>query len=220
MENETVEEITGETYGPLKALCEQAATDTMNGRALNVRSGLIVGPHDPSDRFTYWPARAAKGGEILAPGKPDAPVQFADARDIAEWTMRAVAASLTGPYNVCGPDYPLTLGGFFDTCCLVSGSESTLTWVSDEFLAENEVTAYTEMPLWLPAEFAGLSMVNCDKAFDAGLTFRPLDKTVADTLAWQAIRPPDYQWRGGLTPQREAELLEAWHERETVRDKG
>ena len=214
LEDETTEEITGETYGPLKVLCEQAATEAMDGRALIVRSGLIVGPHDPTDRFTYWPYRVARGGEVLAPGQPDDPVQIIDVRDIAEWTLRATEARLAGPYNVTGPDYRLTLGDVLRTCRQVSASDADFTWVSDAFLLEHEVAAYTEMPLWVPAEYAGFDRFDVSKALRNGLAFRPLEQTVRDTLEWQATRPAGHEWRGGLTPEREAELLRIWHERQ------
>ncbi len=214
LEDETVEEINGETYGPLKVLCEKAAAEAMNGRVLHVRSGLIVGPHDISDRFTYWPYRVAKGGDVLAPGRPDAPVQFVDVRDIAEWTVRAAEQRLTGPYNVTGPKTTLTMQAVLESCREVSGSDAQFTWVSDEFLQEHEVGAYVEMPLWVPSEgYAGFNTVNCEKAIAAGLTFRPLAETVQDTLAWLNTRSPNYEWRGGLQPEREAELLRLWRDK-------
>ena len=214
IEDETIEEINGETYGPLKVLCEKAADEAMGGRVLHVRSGLIVGPHDVSDRFTYWPYRVAKGGDVLAPGDPEAPVQFIDVRDIAEWTIRATEQRLTGPYNVTGPDYKLSMKAVLDACSDVSKSDAKFTWVSDEFLQENEVGAYVELPLWVPSEgFAGFSTVNCQKAFNAGLTFRPLKQSTVDTLEWLNTRPADYEWRGGLKPEREAELLKLWREK-------
>ena len=211
IEDETVEEITNETYGPLKVLCERAVSEVMGEeRALHIRAGLIVGPYDLSDRFTYWPYRLAKGGDVLAPGSPDAPVQIIDVRDLAEWIIRAVEAGLSGPYNVTGPEYRLTMGQVLNTCRTVSGSDATLIWVSDEFLQENEVGTYVEMPLWIPAgaEYAGFDTVNCQKAIRDGLVFRPLADTVRDTLAWLQTRPSDHQWRGGLKPEREAELLQ------------
>jgi 2'-hydroxyisoflavone reductase len=212
--DETVEAVTGDTYGPLKVLCEKAATAAMNGRALLVRAGLIVGPHDPTDRFSYWPYRVAQGGEALAPGQPDAPVQLIDVRDLAEWTIRATEARLSGPYNVTGPDDILTMGQTLETCRYVAGSDTTFTWVSDSFLLAHEVAPYTEMPLWVPESYAGFNTVDCRKAIAARLTFRPLGDTVRDTLAWLRTRPRDWQWRGGLSPEREAELLRAWHTRE------
>lgn len=211
---ETVEEITGETYGPLKVLCEQAADAAMGGRALHVRSGLIVGPHDPTDRFTYWPYRAAKGGDILAPGDPDQPVQFIDVRDIAAWTICATEQRLTGPYNVTGPQQRLTMREVLTDCQQVSQSDAAFTWVSEAFLLKHEVAAYSEMPLWVPADHAGFGTVNCAKANGTGLKVRPLPDTIRDTLAWLNTRPADYEWRGGLTPEREAALLQQWREHE------
>lgn len=211
MEDESVEEINGETYGPLKVLCEQAATKVMHGRALHVRAGLIVGPYDLSDRFSYWPYRVAQGGEVLAPGDPHSPVQFIDVRDIAVWTVQATEKRLTGPYNVTGPTTPVTMGQVLQTCQTVSGSDVTFTWVSDDFLVANDVGAYTEIPLWVPAEMAGYGTVNCQKAMAAGLVTRPLADTVRDTLNWLNGRAADVQWRNGLKPEREAALLELWH---------
>jgi 2'-hydroxyisoflavone reductase len=187
----------------------------MDGRALHVRAGLIVGPHDPTDRFTYWPYRVAKGGEIVAPGEPDYPVQFVAVRDIAAWTVRATEAKLTGPYNVTGPDYQLTMQHLLRACRQVSGSEAVFTWINDAFLLERQVTPFTEMPLWLPNEYIGLSLVNCNRAIAAGLAFRPLAETIHDTLAWQATWPAERQWRNGLSRDRETELLQAWHKRGT-----
>lgn len=209
--DETTEQITGESYGPLKVLCEKAATEEMNGRSLHVRAGLIVGPHDLSDRFTYWPCRIARGGQVLAPGQPENPTQFVDVRDIAKWTVKATEARLTGPYNVTGPDYTLTMGQLFDKCREISDSDATFTWVSDEFLVVHEVAAYTELPLWIPGQEAiGFNTVNCQKAIGAGLTFRPLSETVHDTLAWANGRSADYQWRNGLKAEREVALLQEW----------
>ncbi len=211
--DETVEEITGETYGPLKVLCERAASVAMDGRALLVRSGLIVGPHDPTDRFTYWPARVARGGEVLAPESPDYGVQFIDVRDLARWTLAATVARLTGPYNVTGPRQPLPLGRLLDAARASSGSDARYTWVDEAFLTAQGVEPFTEMPLWVPAEYEGFNLFNIDKALAAGLTHRPVEETVADTLAWVATRPADYTWRGGVSAEREAELLRIWKEK-------
>ena len=208
--DETEEEITGDTYGPLKVLCEQAVDMAMGMRSLHVRSGLIVGPHDPTDRFTYWPVRVARGGEMLAPGNPDQAVQFIDVRDIAEWTIRAAEQRLTGPYNVTGPDHRLTMQMLLETCQQVSQSNASCIWVDEKVLLENEVAPFSEMPLWVPAEMAGLGTVDCGKAFAKGLRIRPSTTTIHDTLTWHTTRPADHQWRAGLTPEREAELLSAW----------
>ncbi len=208
--DESVEEITGETYGPLKALCEQAATEAMDGRTLNARPGLIVGPYDMSDRFTYWPARVARGGEVLAPSGPDYGVQFIDVRDLAHWLLVAAELRLTGPYNLTGPRRPLPLGELLETCRDVAESDARFTWVDEAFLTTSEVTPYMELPLWVPSEYEGFNTFNIDKALAAGLVFRPVEDTVRDTLAWANNRPADYAWRAGLPAEREAELLAAW----------
>ena len=208
--DESVEEITGETYGPLKALCEQAATEGMGGRALHVRAGLIVGPYDQSDRFTYWPVHVARGGRVLAPGTPDYGVQFVDVRDLAQWTLQATTRRLTGPYNVAGPRVPLPLGDLLNTCRQVSGSDATFTWVGEDFLVAQQVEPYTEIPLWVPAEYGGFNAFSIDKTLSAGLAFRPAAETVRDTLAWATSRPADYVWRNGLSAEREQALLEEW----------
>jgi 2'-hydroxyisoflavone reductase len=214
LEDTTVEEVSNETYGPLKALCEQAAEAAMPGHVLVVRPGLIIGPNDPSDRFTYWPHRIAQGGEVLAPEQRDQPVQFIDVRDLAQWIVRMVEYKQTGKYNATGPNYLLTMEQVLKVCKDVIQSNAHFTWVSEQFLLDNEVGAYVELPLWIPStepETAGHNSVNCSKAISAGLTFRPLADTVRDTLAWNATRPPDVVRHGGLKPEREAQLLQAWH---------
>jgi 2'-hydroxyisoflavone reductase len=208
--DETVEEITGETYGPLKALCEQAVEQELPERALIIRPGLIVGPYDPTDRFTYWPVRVARGGLVLAPEKPEAPIQIIDARDLADFTIKLIEQKATGIFNATGPDYGLTLSSLLETCRRVSNSDAAFEWVSLEFLAENKIQPWSDMPVWIPdtPEDAGFSRVNISKAIAAGLTFRPLAKTVRDTLDWALTRPADHQWRAGLSPERESKLLE------------
>jgi 2'-hydroxyisoflavone reductase len=213
MPDETVEEISGETYGPLKALCEQAAEAAMPGRVLNVRAGLIVGPHDLSDRFTYWPHRVAQGGEVLAPDSPDSPVQFIDVRDLARWILHMVAQQKSGTYNVTGRPEQLSLGDVLTTSRDVSGSDATFTWVEESFLSENEVTPWMNLPLWVGSEAPGFNLVSCDKAFAEGLVIRPLAETIRDTLTWKATRPDDHEWRAGISRDREAELLQKWHNR-------
>jgi 2'-hydroxyisoflavone reductase len=210
LEDETVEQVTGDSYGPLKVLCEKAATEGMRGRALHVRAGLIVGPYDRSDRFTYWPVRVARGGDILAPGHPQDPTQFIDVRDLGLWTVRATEDRLTGPYNATGPDYPLTMGQLLETCQRVINPNAAFTWVDDAFLEKHEVGAFVEMPMWIPQkDNAGFSTINCQKALAAGMTFRPLEDTIRDTLAWANTRV-DYDWPRTIKPEREAELLAAW----------
>lgn len=209
LEDETVEEIDGGSYGPLKVLCENVVTEAMNGRALHVRSGLLVGPHDPTDRFTYWPQRVARGGTVLAPGTPDAPVQFIDVRDLAAWTLKATEAQLRGAYNITGPAFKLSMHAVLETAKAAMQSDAEFIWVDDDFLLANEVGAYTEMPLWVPSDYAGFGTVNINKGLAAGLRFRPLADTIRDTFAWSQTRPAAYKWRGGLTAERETELLNA-----------
>jgi len=206
----TTEEVTGESYGPLKALCEQAAEAAMPGRVLTIRPGLIVGPNDPTDRFTYWPVRVGRGGEVLAPGEPSQQVQFIDVRDLAAWTMQMVEGNATGIYNATGPDYTLTMQRLLEECNTVANNNANFTWVNESFLQEQSVGAFVEMPLWVPAEMAGLEQVNCQKAITAGLIFRPLDTTIRDTLAWHATRDEAHPWRAGITPERGIQLLQTW----------
>lgn len=209
LEDETVEEITGETYGPLKALCEQIVQDIYGERALIVRPGLVVGPHDPTDRFTYWPVRVARGGEVLAPQKPEAPIQFIDARDLAKFTIKLIEENASGVYNATGPDYMLTIGRLLEVSKQVSGSSANFKWASLEFLNQNKVESWSDMPVWIPdeAETAGFARVDVSKAIRAGLKFRLLEETVRDTLEWAKTRPADHEWRAGLTAERETQLL-------------
>jgi 2'-hydroxyisoflavone reductase len=217
IEDESVEEITGETYGPLKALCEQDAEATMPGHVLTIRPGLIVGPHDPTDRFTYWPVRVARGGEVLVPHKPDMKFQVIDARDLGEWNVRMVEQGKTGVYNATGPEKPLEMGALMETCRQVSNGDAHFTWVEEKFLLRHEVMPWMELPLWIPeegmdGEGPGTLQVNIARALEDGLTFRSLADTVADTLAWNATRPADHQWRAGMKAEHETELLRLWKE--------
>jgi 2'-hydroxyisoflavone reductase len=212
--DESIEQITGETYGPLKALCEQAAERAMPGRVLTIRPGLIVGPHDPTDRFTYWPVRVARGGEVLAPNRPGYLIQVIDARDLAEWTVRMVEAKHTGIFNATGPDYPLAMERLLRESKRVSGSDARFTWVSEEVLQAQGATPWTEVTLWMPEQGnEGLSTIDVRKAIAVGLSFRPLSDTIRDTLAWDAARPPETVRRNGITPEREQAWLRAWHDR-------
>ena len=215
LEDETIEEITGESYGPLKALCEQVIEEVFAGRSLNIRPGLIVGPYDISDRFTYWPVRVAKGGEVLAPGSAERLIQVIDVRDLAEWNIRLIEQNVSGTFNATGPDMPLSMGTFLDSCKNTAGSKTKFTWVSEKFLLENEVGPWIEMPVWMPSdspEGIGLFAADISKALASGLTFRPIDETVKATLDWAKTRPADYEWRAGMKAQREEELLKLWHQ--------
>jgi 2'-hydroxyisoflavone reductase len=185
-------------YGPLKALSEAEVERVFGERALIVRPGLIVGPHDPTGRFTYWAHRLARGGEILAPGPPERRAQFVDVRDLADWILDGVEQGLSGTFNATneGVAWGKLLGG------------AEVTWVSDEFLQQHEVGPWMELPLWLPdPKWAGMHDADVGRALAAGLRFRPLGETIAgaaDAPAQEGV---------GLTLQREAELLTAWHER-------
>jgi len=215
---DAITEITGENYGPLKALCEAAAEEEMPGRTVSVRAGLIVGPWDPTDRFTYWPHRARLGGEILAPGAPDAPVQFIDVRDLAAWIILMAENRHTGVYNATGPGHTLTMGHLLDECVAAADNGAHLSWVDEPFLMEHEVGPWMEMPLWIPAtpEHAGFNHVDCARAIENGLTYRPVRETVRDTMAWDATLPAGRELRAGMKPEREEELLKLWHQREDV----
>jgi 2'-hydroxyisoflavone reductase len=182
-------------YGALKALCEQAVQDVFGERSLIVRPGLIVGPHDPTGRFTYWAHRLERGGEILAPGPPDRRAQFIDVRDLADWMLDCLERGVTGVFNATNEG--VAWGE------LLAGADAT--WVSDEHLVAHEVGEWMELPLWLadPA-WAGMHQTNVSRAVDAGLTFRPVAETVAGAAGAQAVDGV------GLTPEREAELLRAW----------
>jgi 2'-hydroxyisoflavone reductase len=206
-----VEDVTRDTYGPLKALCERAAEAAMPGRVLNVRAGLLVGPYDPTDRFTYWAARMARGGDLLAPPTPEAQVQFIDARDVAAWVMRMAAHRTAGVYNVTGPATRLTFAQFLEASQIATGSNATWHWSSADFLASRAVRPWIDLPLWVRDEIRGLLQVDITKAVQTGLTFRALTETITDTLAWAGARPDTYVWQAGLTPQRETELLTLMH---------
>ena len=199
------------TYGPLKALSEKEAEKWFPGKTLIIRPGLIVGPGDETDRFTYWPVRINRGGEVLAPGNSNDPVQFVDARDLAEWTIRMVENRETGIYNATGPAKPLGIGKMLDEIKDALNSNAKFTWVPADFLKQQSVEAWSNMPVWAGDEL-GLARTNINRALAKGLTFRPLAETARDTLAWFKSLPQDRQskLRAGLAPEREAEVLAAW----------
>jgi len=202
-------------YGPLKALSEKEAEKWFPGKALIIRPGLIVGPGDPSDRFTYWPVRIEKGGEVLGPGTPNDPVQFIDARDLAEWVIRMAEQGTVGTFNATGPNYKLTMGKMFDEIKAASKSNATFTWADADFLREQKVRAWSDMPTWVPPRGGtlGFSQVNNQKAIGKGLTFRSVNDTTKATLEWFHKQPPERQakLKAGLTPERETAVLAAWH---------
>ncbi len=214
-----VEEITGETYGGLKGLCEERVREAFGNRTLIVRPGLIVGPHDTTDRFPYWPRRLARGGEVLAPGSPDAPTQYIDARDLAAWMLTLLERGVTGTFHATGPAEPITLGETLERIARAVGGSARLVWVSEEFLKSQNVQPWFEMPLWLHTADQALDTLNLARALAQGLRLRPLEETACDTLAWERgltsdTRPPS----PALKPEREAELLAVW--RTTSREAG
>ena len=216
--DESIEEITGESYGPLKVLCEQAAEEAMPGRVLTIRPGLIVGRFDPTDRFTYWPVRVACGGEVLCPDNPDYKCQVIDVRDLAEWNIRMIEAGKTGIYNCTGPNTPFGLGELLEVSKQVSGSDATFTWVPEAFLLEKQVAPWMELPMWIPSSLEelgqGLMQVSVEKAVADGLTFRSLADTVSDTLEFVKHLPAGHEWRAGMNPEKENEILTAWKEKQ------
>lgn len=210
----TVEQITGETYGGLKALAEKEAEKAFPGRTTIVRPGLIVGAGDNSDRFTYWPVRIARGGEVLAPGNPTDPVQFIDARDLAEWTIRLAEQRTFGTFNAVGPAHRLSMAEMLYGIKAVTTAGAQFTWVPASFLEAQKVAPWGDMPVWVPpqGEYAGFGAIGISRALAAGLTFRPLADTAQATLAFHESRPAERQakLRAGITPEREAEVLAAW----------
>lgn len=210
----TVEQVTGETYGGLKALAEKEAEKAFPGRTTIIRPGLIVGEGDNSDRFTYWPVRIARGGEVLAPGNPTDPVQFIDARDLAEWIIRMVEQKAYGTYNATGPAHPLTMAEMLYGIKGVTTAGAQFTWVPATFLEAQKVNPWSDMPVWIPpiGEMTGFATVSIKRALDKGLTFRSLADTTQATLAFHESRPAERKakLRSGLTPEREAEVLAAW----------
>jgi len=214
----TNKDITGENYGPLKARCEAEARKAFtDARTCVVRPGLIVGPGDYSDRFTYWPVRIFKGGEVMAPGNPTDPVQFIDCRDLGEWYIRLVENKTLGTFNGVGPRSPMSVAGMLYGIRATVDNEISFTWVDADFLEEHEVQPWMHMTVWVPpiGEYAGFSTSNIDRAIEAGLTFRPLaDTTVATVDYWNSL-PEERRAtpKAGCPPELEQKVLEAWHNR-------
>ena len=200
-------------FGPLKAVSEAEAEKWFPGKALIIRPGYIVGPGDESDRFTYWPVRVERGGEVLAPGTPADPIQIIDARDLAEWTIRMVEQGTTGPFNAVGPKSKLGMGRMLAEIKKTTKSDARFTWVDTPFLASQKIV--DEVPIWTPPNGpeAAYDQVNINKALSKGLTFRSLSDTTAATLDWFRKQTTDRQtkMRAGLKPEREAQVLAAWH---------
>ncbi|HUN77074.1 MAG TPA: NAD-dependent epimerase/dehydratase family protein [Steroidobacteraceae bacterium] len=216
--DESTEKVTETTYGPLKALCEKAVEVAMPHRAIVLRPGFIVGPDDPTDRFTYWPARAARGGRMLVPGTPAQPIQFIDARDLARFTLDAIERELTGTFNMVAPP------GHFTMRALIAASISAAqalarpspppraVWASVDFLERQK--ADDDFPIWVPptGDTAGFAEVSAARAMQAGLRITPMATTVHDTLAWYLRQPASQRahLKAGPAPEREMQLLAAW----------
>jgi 2'-hydroxyisoflavone reductase len=212
MPDPTVEDM--KFYGAAKALCEKAAEAAMPGRVSNVRPGLIVGPGDPTDRFTYWPARFARGGELLAPGDGSDPGQVMDARDLAAFLVKTIEDGAFGTFNATGPATTMTMKDLLGACATAAGAGAgTPVWVDTRFLEKMEVAPWMELPVWT-GEDLGFATIDARKAIAAGLRFRPVLDTAADTLAWWKTQPEERRLRpkAGLAPEKEAAVLKAWKE--------
>ena len=207
------ERVTGQTYGPFKVMAEQAARAAFPGRATIVRPGLIVGPGDPTDRFTYWPVRIDRGGEVLAPSHGHDSVQIIDVRDLTAWIVRLAEEGVTGTFNATGPASRLSMTEMLYGIRAVTSTPTQFTWVDLAFLEEHEVRPWSDLPVWLPRD--PISFVRVDRAIAAGLTFRPLADTARDTIEWHAGRPEEERnaMKAGLAADREASLLEEWRKR-------
>jgi 2'-hydroxyisoflavone reductase len=215
----------GRYYGALKSRSEKDVQENYPGAFTIIRPGLIVGRNDRSDRFTYWPVRVARGGEVLAPGTPNDVTQFIDARDLAEWTIRMAEMGPKdggGIYNATGPREPLPMGTFLNACKDVTRSDARFTWVPWSFLQEQKLRPWRDIPIVVPpeGEAAGFSRRNISRALAKGLTFRPVEVTIRDTVEWNKTRPKEAQDRlaaggiAGISAEREAEVLKAWHAKE------
>ena len=203
----------GELYGPLKAESEREVARWFPNQHTLMRPTLIVGPGDQTDRFTYWPLRMARGGQVLAPGDGEDPVQIIDVRDLAEFTIRMAESQTGGAFNACGPDYPFTFEAMLYGIRAVTGVATELNWAADEFLAEQGLNPWSDMPVWVPrgGGYGGFSTRSNQRAIAAGMTFRPFADTVAATLKWMRAQPAERQaqLRSGISIEREAKALAA-----------
>ncbi len=213
------EEFTGEKYGPFKVLCEDEVQAVFPSNHLIIRPGLVTGPNDHTNRFGYWPARIAKGGDVLVPGKPERALQHIDARDLAAFTLHCLENNILGDFNATGPATVQTMADVVAASIEASGASADPVYVDEAFLLENEVQPWSELPFWIPessTDTAGLFQLNVQKAVDAGLTFRPLIETVRDALAYENERAQAadfHNWANNLAPEKEKALLEKWANR-------
>jgi len=215
----------GRYYGPLKAFSEKEVQRRYPGMSAIIRPGLIVGPLDRSDRFTYWPYRIDKGGDVLAPGSGNDPVQIIDSRDLAEWTIRVAENRTLGVFNATGPVKPLTMSEMLYGIKAVTTSGAQFIWVPAEFLTEQKIRGWSNMPVWVPdrPDNVAFSRRKIDKALAAGLTFRPLAVTAKETIDWNKTRPADELQAlsegkiAGISAQREADVLAAWKAKQATK---
>jgi 2'-hydroxyisoflavone reductase len=212
------ETINGTTYGPLKAECERTVARIYGGRSILVRPGLIVGPGDPTGRLSYWPWRICAGGRVLAPGSPDTPVQYIDARDLAAWILRLVMLRASGAFNGTGPNEGATFGELIDTCRWICGEDVEIEWVDEHFLQREGVQPWVELPLWIPShdpETLGFHKVDTTRSRAAGLKTRPMAVTVSDILDAGIPLHDDKRRAGKMTRERERDLLAVWRLQKT-----
>jgi 2'-hydroxyisoflavone reductase len=202
-----------ELFGPMKRRCEAIVQEMFNEHATIVRPGLIVGPDDPTDRFTYWPARIDRGGEVLAPMPQDMPVQFIDSRDLGAFIAKLIDDGHTGTYNATGPGSLLTMDQMLYGIRAATSSPVSFTWVDTAFLL-GRAGPFMEVPLWVPGEeMKGFMSLDCSKAVSHGLSFRPLADTARDIMAWVKTLPPDRKWVAGLKPEKEQQIMADWKKR-------
>jgi len=217
MEDESIEEVTGDTYGPMKALCEQRMLDEIgDDRATILRPTYICGPGDRTDRYTYWPVRTMRGGEMLWPGTPEDHIQIIDVRDLANFTIDCLEQEIMGTYNTVTPVGTFTMGKLMDDCLAVTASDMDPLWANSEFIKKHGIADRGGLPIWEApdGEFAALSSVDGSRAAAAGLKNRPTRETARDTIAaWKSLPAERTEkLRAGLNPEKEAEFLQQWHE--------
>ncbi|MGR5985429.1 SDR family oxidoreductase [Bacillus cytotoxicus] len=214
-----------EYYGGLKVLCEKEAEKYWPGRVLHMRAGLLVGAFDYTDRLPYWIQRVAQGGEVLVPEHSNRPVQLIDVKDVATWAFNMAEGRKVGTFNVTGPNNELTIGELLNTCKAVTNSDAEFVWVEEQFLLENKVRPWTEMPLWIPETFPlegetepwkGSFFISIEKAVNAGLSFRPIQNTISDVYQWEKSRK-DTERKAGMAREKERELLKLWFQQEKMR---
>ena len=218
MEDETVEEVTGETYGPMKALCERRVTAEFGAdRTIILRPTYICGPGDRTDRYTYWPARTLRGGEMLWPGTPEDDIQIIDVRDFANFTVDCLEQKILGTFNTVTPAGSFKMGDLLEDSLAVTDADMTPVWVDVDFISENKIAEGGGLPIWEDpdGEYAALSQVDGSRAVAAGLKNRPTRETARDTISWWKTLPSDRtdKIRAGLSADKEAEFLRLWHQR-------